>query len=908
MSARSITAALILNASQFKKGLEDARKEALKFQSSMKSVGRDLSLAVSAPLALAAKSAIDAAVNFDLIQAKIGGLSGRAGQIKLLSDEAKRLGAETIFTATQVGELQLNLKKLGLTSVTIAELTPVVIKFAQALDQDLATAGEFLVTLLNKMPDSFDQFSNKTDRATYAAEGIAYAVANSALTVEGLQNSLNYVGAEADAAGLSFDKTVAILGALANAGYTGSRAGTQLRRILVELTGTADTTEGAFDQFIDKGLTFEEVINQVGIRAAGMGAALQGQGPAIAAFAEGIRTSAGNLDIFSAALENTLFAKFAEVESAFEALGIAIVEGVTPALKSVLEVIARVGRGMATLPKPFLAVIAVIVTLGVVIPPLILAMASLKSALLQLSIAGGTLTAAFTVWLPIIAAASAAIAIFSGYAAGASSNMAGLSGTLEGVLEEMKLLQEQEKWADIFESSIKPIENTKAKINLLKQELEKLYKTSEELAEDNSIFDVFEKGRVRDAIVDTTFSIRTLTSQLEELQAISNLAFYRMAADAAIANEQLKANPITISKLKDEYDSLYQSVLQARRNAAKGGVLNPDAIQKSIDRMNELRTMLALYGVEVKGLDKKGENLEKKLGTGEVQALSKEYERVITAIRALQQEGSKSPVSLDKIKELEGVLADLSSRLALLGVELKDVFGSDEYNAEIDRQKLAVEEFIKSINAEADQLSLTDSQLLKKRFDELTKQYEGNTNALLAIYNWYYKARLKLDEDYNAEQDRLDAEANEINQRRLDELDQQYKALYDSIYGYALNFTTALTQSINDVVSGTKTLGQALKENLIGALNKVLAKVLALIATFVVLNILSGGMFAGSGIAVNAAGALGGRTLGQFVAGGLMPSLKSSRQNVLKVEGFVSGSNLVIANRRGTTAIDRIYG
>lgn len=904
MAAASTTATLLLNAQQFKKGLEDAKKQMLKFSNEMKSAGQNLSLAVAAPLAILSKNALDAAVNFDLVQAKIGGLSGRSGPIKYLSDEAKRLGAETIFTATQVGELQLALRKLGINVVTIGELTPVVIKFAQALDQDLATAGEFLVTLLNKMPDSFDQFTTKTERATYAAEGIAYAVANSALTVEGLQNSLNYVGAEADAAGLSFDKTVAILGALANAGYTGSRAGTQLRRILVELTGTADTTEGAFDQFIAKGLAFEDVIEAVGIRAAGMGAALQGQGPKIEAFAEGLRNSAGNLDIFSAALDDTLFAKFKLVESAVEAMGIAFVESVEEPLKSLLTVFAQAIRGIAEFPKPVKIVIAVITALAIAIPPLVLAIATLKVGLIQLGITTTVFGATLSAAIPIVAAAGAAILLITGYMSGAKGEAGQLADQLKDINYELELLVEQKDWVSAFEASEQPLKDARARIELMNKEMAELLAQARDVESQSKSqgdlwAETFSKTKpYYDRIREIQAGIRAIQPELDKLAKVNSNAFYMMAAQAAIARDEIKRNPITIKTLRDEYNMLYRAVINAQKAAKGGSPLDLDAMQKSIDRMNELRSQLALYGVEVRGLDKEGKKLEESLGTAKVAELKREYISLLTQIQALQAEGATSPVSLDELTKLQNSLTGVAEKLALLGVSLDEVEGSNEFNASIKSKQEAVKTFIDSINDEADQILLTPLQLVEKRFEQLRLEYANNAQALIAI-----------EKLFRAEMDRLQAEDDAASLARWNARNEEQKAaqkdLYDTIFGYALNFTTALTQSINDVVAGTKTFAQALKENLISALNRVLAKVLALIVAFTILNILSGGTFALSGTATNI---LGGQNLGQFIMGGMMPKMRSMEQSTLKVEGFVSGSNLVIANRRGVTAIDRIYG
>lgn len=56
--------------------------------------------------------------------------------IKDLTDEARRLGATTSYTAAQVTELQIELAKLGFFKEDIKAMTPSVLKFAKAVDTD----------------------------------------------------------------------------------------------------------------------------------------------------------------------------------------------------------------------------------------------------------------------------------------------------------------------------------------------------------------------------------------------------------------------------------------------------------------------------------------------------------------------------------------------------------------------------------------------------------------------------------------------------------------------------------------------------------------------------------------------------------------------------------------------------
>ena len=62
--------------------------------------------------------------------------------MKALSQDAKRLGASTRFTATQVSKLQKEYAKLGFSQKQILNLTKATLELATATNTDLARAAE----------------------------------------------------------------------------------------------------------------------------------------------------------------------------------------------------------------------------------------------------------------------------------------------------------------------------------------------------------------------------------------------------------------------------------------------------------------------------------------------------------------------------------------------------------------------------------------------------------------------------------------------------------------------------------------------------------------------------------------------------------------------------------------------
>ena len=84
--------------------------------------------------------------------------------IKDLTDEARRLGATTSYTAAQVTALQIELAKLGFFKEDIKAMTPSVLKFAKAVDTDLASADD-LQRQIVFIKENYGEAMTKADEA-----------------------------------------------------------------------------------------------------------------------------------------------------------------------------------------------------------------------------------------------------------------------------------------------------------------------------------------------------------------------------------------------------------------------------------------------------------------------------------------------------------------------------------------------------------------------------------------------------------------------------------------------------------------------------------------------------------------------------------------------------------------------
>ena len=179
-------------------------------------------------LAMGMAKVVSVGKEFQQKMADVKAISGAtAKEFKALEANARALGASTVFTASQVSELQKEFAKLGFSAEEIVNVTEGTLALASAIGADLADAAATAGTTLR----GFGMDVSETGRVT---DVMALSFSRSALDLQKFSDSMKYVAPIAKLAGVSLEGTTAILGSLANAGIDGSMAGTSLRRILLE--------------------------------------------------------------------------------------------------------------------------------------------------------------------------------------------------------------------------------------------------------------------------------------------------------------------------------------------------------------------------------------------------------------------------------------------------------------------------------------------------------------------------------------------------------------------------------------------------------------------------------------------------------------------------------------------------
>lgn len=334
-SLSSLNFRLTANIAPFRKGLNKAERSMDQLGRKMQQTGKNLSMKLTAPLAALGAVSFNVFKGFEAEMSKVKAVSGAtAEEFKALSDNAKDLGASTMFTAREVASLQTEFAKLGFTATEITQVTESTLALAQASGSDLARAAEVAGSTLR----AFGLDASQTGRVT---DVMASSFSSSALDMEHFASSMAFVAPVAKSAGMSIEETSAMLAVLANAGIKGSKAGTALRRIISEIGTTGKPVAEALKDLATQGIGLADAKDEVG-RSAQSALLILSEGvDQIKPLTTQFENSAGAAKEMADTMGDNALGASKRLESAMEGLGISIGEVVAEAVVPMMEGIAK---------------------------------------------------------------------------------------------------------------------------------------------------------------------------------------------------------------------------------------------------------------------------------------------------------------------------------------------------------------------------------------------------------------------------------------------------------------------------------------------------------------------------------------------------------------------------------------
>ncbi len=197
-------------------------------------------------------------VEFEFTMSEVKAITGATAlEFRALEKDAIRLGRSTVFTAREIGKLQVEYGRLGFSTKEILNATEATVNLAAATNTDLASAADVAGSTVR----AFQLDAAETARVT---DVMTSSFNKSALDIENFRESMKFVGPVANAAGASIEETTALLGVLANAGIRGSIAGTSLRKIFSDLTRDGRPLQKRLEELAARGLTLGESYDEIG--------------------------------------------------------------------------------------------------------------------------------------------------------------------------------------------------------------------------------------------------------------------------------------------------------------------------------------------------------------------------------------------------------------------------------------------------------------------------------------------------------------------------------------------------------------------------------------------------------------------------------------------------------------------
>lgn len=356
----------------------------------MQQFGKSMSMKVTAPIVALGAVSFNVFKSFEQEMSKVQAVSGAtAEEFKALSDNAKQLGASTMFSAREVASLQTEFAKLGFSATEITKVTESTLALAQASGSDLARAAEVAGSTLR----AFGLDASETGRVT---DVMAASFSSSALDMETFAESMKFVAPVAKSAGMSIEETSAMLQIMSNAGIKGSQAGTALRRIISEIGASGKPTAEALKDLAAQGLNLADAKDEVGRSAQSALLVLAEGVDQIKPLTTELQHSGGAAQKMADIMGNTAFGAGKRLESAMEGLAISVGELVAVAVVPLVEFLAKAAGALNNMSDGAKKAIVIIGGIAAAIGPAVFILGSFQRALVAVRTATWLTTAATT--------------------------------------------------------------------------------------------------------------------------------------------------------------------------------------------------------------------------------------------------------------------------------------------------------------------------------------------------------------------------------------------------------------------------------------------------------------------------------------------------------------------------------
>ena len=358
----------------FEKAMKKAQRNIKRFGDSMQRTGKNLTRNITLPVIALGSVAVKTFMSFEQSMLKVKAVSGATdAEFKTLTETAKKLGASTMFTASQVADLQFELAKLGFSSQEINASTESILQLSQATTHDLAESGAIVASTMKS-------FSMEASEASKVADIFALASSNAAMDMTKLSVAMPSVGATASAIGVDLEELTAQMMVLADRGIEASTMGTHLRKIFVELSTKGISFQDAMEKINNSTNKVKTATDLFGKRAFAAGLILADNTKQTNLYENQLKNATGTSKRMADIMDSGTGGALRRLKSAMEGVAIDLGQMLIPLFEKLMNIVQKginFWKGLDNKVK------STIVTLGLVaasIGPILTIVGSLTSA------------------------------------------------------------------------------------------------------------------------------------------------------------------------------------------------------------------------------------------------------------------------------------------------------------------------------------------------------------------------------------------------------------------------------------------------------------------------------------------------------------------------------------------------
>lgn len=201
--------------------------------------GMNMTKNVSVPIAGVVGASLRAGMAFDQQMSKVSAISGATGKdLESLRNNAKKMGAQTKFSATEAGQALEYMAMAGWKTEQMNAGLPGIMNLAAASGEDLAQVSDIVT-------DSLTAFGMKAEESGHFADVLAAASSNANTNVGLMGESFKYVAPLAGSLKFTAEDTSTALGLMANSGIKASQAGTAMNAWLTRMAKPTKESQNA---------------------------------------------------------------------------------------------------------------------------------------------------------------------------------------------------------------------------------------------------------------------------------------------------------------------------------------------------------------------------------------------------------------------------------------------------------------------------------------------------------------------------------------------------------------------------------------------------------------------------------------------------------------------------------------